>query len=254
MAQHGVDVTCRGRCPEMNSHKQNGVDTRSVLAPTLAVSVGLRSRRDGSRSTIGAAQARIQKSKSINRLTDLLAGTPTNIQKERIRSSLENSLIRDITSRAPTDEFDPFRDVLPHVRSGLQSMVQDNFSNCFKRNLPDPWNWNVYLYTLWCLGVVFRYGFLFPLRLLVLLLGSIFFLIGFGINQKFVKSEKTRHANLRWLVRFLASTFVLSWTGVIKYHGVIPKRKPNQIYVANHSSMVHGKMFCSKPDVQLSLA
>jgi glycerol-3-phosphate O-acyltransferase 3/4 len=32
--------------------------------------------------------------------------------------------------------------------------------------------------------------------------------------------------------------FVLSWTGVIRYHGVIPAHKKNQIYVANHSSMI----------------
>lgn len=31
---------------------------------------------------------------------------------------------------------------------------------------------------------------------------------------------------------------MFSWTGVIKYHGIIPKRQPNQIYVANHTSMI----------------
>ena len=30
----------------------------------------------------------------------------------------------------------------------------------------------------------------------------------------------------------------MSWTGVIRYHGVIPSRKRNQIYVANHTSMI----------------
>ncbi|KAF5758835.1 putative glycerol-3-phosphate 1-O-acyltransferase [Helianthus annuus] len=40
--------------------------------------------------------------------------------------------------------------------------MQDSFTRCFKSNPPEPWNWNVYLFPLWCLGVVVRYGILFP--------------------------------------------------------------------------------------------
>lgn len=29
---------------------------------------------------------------------------------------------------------------------------------------PDPWNWNVYLFPLWVLGCVVRFGILLPLR------------------------------------------------------------------------------------------
>jgi glycerol-3-phosphate O-acyltransferase 3/4 len=32
--------------------------------------------------------------------------------------------------------------------------------------------------------------------------------------------------------------FVVSWSGVIKYHGVQPLRKPNQIFVANHTTVL----------------
>jgi len=49
---------------------------------------------------------------------------------------------------------------------------------------------------------------------------------------------KLRRALERRLLRFLASAFVFSWTGVIRYHGIIPKRESNQIYVANHTSMI----------------
>jgi hypothetical protein len=44
--------------------------------------------------------------------------------------------------------------------------MQDSFTRCFKSNSPEPWNWNIYLFPLWCLGVVVRYGILFPLRYL----------------------------------------------------------------------------------------
>jgi glycerol-3-phosphate O-acyltransferase 3/4 len=42
--------------------------------------------------------------------------------------------------------------------------VDDTFTKCFKSNAPDPWNWNAYLFPLWCVGVVVRYGILFPIR------------------------------------------------------------------------------------------
>lgn len=44
--------------------------------------------------------------------------------------------------------------------------MQDSFTRCFKSNSPEPWNWNIYLFPLWCFGVVIRYGILFPLRYL----------------------------------------------------------------------------------------
>ena len=46
---------------------------------------------------------------------------------------------------------------------------QDSFTRCFKSNSPEPWNWNIYLFPLWCCGVVFRYFILFPVRLDIVL-------------------------------------------------------------------------------------
>ncbi|GKV23903.1 hypothetical protein SLEP1_g33580 [Rubroshorea leprosula] len=45
------------------------------------------------------------------------------------------------------------------------AIVDDSFTRCFKSNPPEPWNWNVYLFPLWCCGVVIRYFILFPVRL-----------------------------------------------------------------------------------------
>ena len=42
---------------------------------------------------------------------------------------------------------------------------QDSFTRCFKSIPPEPWNWNIYLFPLWCMGVLVRYLVLFPLRL-----------------------------------------------------------------------------------------
>ena len=51
---------------------------------------------------------------------------------------------------------------------------------------PDNWNWNLYLFPLWCLGVVLRHCILFPLRLLLLMTGFVmFFLIYFTLRAIF---------------------------------------------------------------------
>lgn len=50
-----------------------------------------------------------------------------------------------------------------HFRISIR-FLQDSFTRCFKSNPPEPWNWNIYLFPLWCLGVVVRYGVLFPIR------------------------------------------------------------------------------------------
>lgn len=50
------------------------------------------------------------------------------------------------------------------VNAAAAAIVDDTFTKCFKSNAPDPWNWNWYLFPLWCIGVVIRYGLLFPIR------------------------------------------------------------------------------------------
>lgn len=42
----------------------------------------------------------------------------------------------------------------------------------------------------------------------------------------------------RSLIEMLAATFVFSWTGVVRYHGPRPSRRPQQVFVANHTSMI----------------
>ncbi|KAH7849222.1 hypothetical protein Vadar_014805 [Vaccinium darrowii] len=98
----------------------------------------------------------------------------------------------------------------------------DSFTRCFKSIPPQPWNWNVYLFPLWCLGVGVRYLILFPLRVLVLTLGH----------------DKLRKKLERGLVELICSFFVASWTGVVKYHGPRPSMRPKQVFVSNHTSMI----------------
>ncbi|WZZ21746.1 hypothetical protein YC2023_123133 [Brassica napus] len=95
-------------------------------------------------------------------------------------------------------------DISPTLTEAAGAIIDDSFTRCFKSNPPEPWNWNIYLFPLWCFGVVVRYCILFPLRCLTLAFGF----------------------------------FVGSWTGVVKYHGPRPSIRPKQVYVANHTSMI----------------
>ena len=43
------------------------------------------------------------------------------------------------------------------------------------------------------------------------------------------------------LIQLLASAFVISWSGVVRIHGIRPTPRPGQpsgVFVANHSSMI----------------
>jgi glycerol-3-phosphate O-acyltransferase 3/4 len=130
-------------------------------------------------------------------------------------------------------------DISPTLTEAAGAIVDDSFTRCFKSNSPEPWNWNIYLFPLWCLGVVIRYGILFPLRLFTLLLGWIIFWAGFIPAHILLKGQdKLRSKIERKLVEMICSVFVASWTGVVKYHGPRPSMRPHQVFVANHTSMI----------------
>ena len=88
------------------------------------------------------------------------------------------------------------------------------------------------------MGVVFRYGVLFPLRFFVLITSVIVFLILFFLVKTLMPKSKRKLAMEQALVRFLAGMFVASWTGVIRFHGPRPTPGAGKVWVANHTSMI----------------
>lgn len=130
-------------------------------------------------------------------------------------------------------------DISPVLNEAASAIVDDSFTRCFKSNTPEPWNWNLYLFPLWCLGVVVRYCILFPIRLLLLLGGWVVFLLLFvPVHFALKGHDNLRRSIERFLVECMCGVFVATWTGVIKYHGPRPSRRSNQVYVANHTSMI----------------
>lgn len=160
----------------------------------------------------------------------------TKASTQRIPTSpLEISAAQAAAQVTPI--FSLTNDVLPYIQSGLENVVQDDFSRCFESSRSPPWNWNFYLYPLWLGGVFIRYCILFPIRFTALLMGFVVFAISLFV-LKITVPATTRPNYERALIRLLCSVFAFSWTAVIKYHGTLPKHVPNRIYVANHTSLI----------------
>lgn len=83
-------------------------------------------------------------------------------------------------------------------------------------------------------GVLFRYSILFPLRLIIFLLGLVVLISMLLMAPLVIREAATRAKWQRLLLRWICSVFVMSWTGVIRYHGVIPARRPNQVQYVKH--------------------
>ena len=128
----------------------------------------------------------------------------------------------------------------PLVRMGMMNVVDDSFTRCFKSQKRVNWNWNCYLWPAWALGVVFRYAVLFPLRLLALTLGFLSILIVMPLMKLLRLFADTRKLEVV-LIQTFASSFVASWSGVVRIHGIRPTPRPGKpagVFVANHSSMI----------------
>nr|ALK24260.1 glycerol-3-phosphate acyltransferase [Lobosphaera incisa]UUT39807.1 glycerol-3-phosphate acyltransferase [Lobosphaera incisa] len=149
------------------------------------------------------------------------------VQEEQRRLSMQSgSLLRDLL------------DISPLLNDAAAAIVDDSFLRCFTSASSDPWNWNIYLFPIWLLGLVFRYGILFPLRFLLLIGGFIVFFIAFFTVHNVLPDSPRRSLLERGLVKFQCQIFVASWTGVVRYHGPRPLPRPNHVWVANHTSMI----------------
>ena len=126
------------------------------------------------------------------------------------------------------------------LNTAAAAIVDDSFTKCFQESPPDAWAWNWYLFPMHYAGVAVRYCVLFPIRVAILV-GAwlLFFATFFPVHALLTPWNAQLGARIeRKLCMSLCAAFVASWTGVIKYHGPRPVQKANQVYVANHTSMI----------------
>jgi glycerol-3-phosphate O-acyltransferase 3/4 len=126
------------------------------------------------------------------------------------------------------------------VLEGVDAIGEDDFWKCFEKQSPSPWNWNWFLWPMWAAGLLFRYLVLFPIRVLILLGGWVCFGSGMLLIQLLFFHGPTREYLLRLMISCMSSFFVLTWSGVIRYHGHVPhgNGKTNVVFVANHTSLI----------------
>lgn len=165
--------------------------------------------------------------------------SPTNsTEADEISKKIEEKLIKQLSEQSKESKYFDLADVAPFLTEGAEALVEDEFTKCFTSPENESWNWNVYLYPAWIFGVFIRYCILFPMRLTCLLVGTFLFAVSFVFVSSFIKQEDLKQKYQRKCISFYCSVFVMSWSGVIKYHGVEPPRKKNQIFVANHTTVM----------------
>lgn len=182
---------------------------------------------------------------------------PTAARIRRINSELEfgphdwqNEFLQSSGYLSSPHRQDAFHlsDITPFLNDGIEALVNDTLIRCFTEQPPHPWNfltrnippgpWQMtpYQSLLWVIGIWARYCFFLPFRICIICSGSLVFLLGWPIA--FLLPGASQRRVRQWILRFMSSVFVASWSGYVKFHGQRPRRRPNQIYVANHSSLV----------------
>ncbi|KAK9915974.1 hypothetical protein WJX75_006800 [Coccomyxa subellipsoidea] len=170
-------------------------------------------------------------------------------RESKVENTIEDYVVKSEEKRLSKESSSLLRDLLdisPLVQDAAAAIVDDSFLRCFQSQSTDPWNWNIYLFPLWTVGMIVRYLILFPLRLIVLLGGFLIFFILFSAVHAIFKSDRVRRS--RWeqsLVQFQCQMFVASWTGVVRYHGPRPVNRPNHVWVCNHTSMIDYIILCA---------
>jgi glycerol-3-phosphate O-acyltransferase 3/4 len=164
----------------------------------------------------------------------------TEAEVSALENQVQQQIFHNLVAASASSVDQPQRffflnDVVPFLNGGAQAIYSDSFTQCFRTEPPVPWNWNVYLFPVWCLGVLVRYVVLMPLRVIALIVGTAImlpFIVAvnfFGIGGHLFKQR---------LLTYYCSLWVMAMSGVIHRHGVPPLRRPNQIYVANHTTVL----------------
>ena len=90
------------------------------------------------------------------------------------------------------------------------------------------------------MGVVLRNCIFFPIRLVIWILGHLIFFAAFAFGSIYYSLAADAAARTKFelgLVKFLASAYVVSRSGVVKFHVIRPQLKKCD-YVANHFTMI----------------
>lgn len=165
-------------------------------------------------------------------------------EMEAFMEEFTSSFTQELETQLKTESEDAYKrtttfgfmDLAPFVRNGMEAIVQDSFTQCFVSKPRVHWNFTFYLLPLYYTGVFLRYCVLFPLRLLIVMLGMMMFTTLFVLAAPLPSSWRSQLQEFS--IRLLANAFLMSWCAVVREHGTLPSRERGQIYVANHTSVI----------------
>lgn len=114
-----------------------------------------------------------------------------NVEKsfdDQAKKEIEDSIIENLGK-----ETKPFKlsEPVDIYKEGVEAIVKDHFTECFAPKPPTAWNFNVFLFIIWAIGVFIRYFVLLPLRIIWFILGSIIFLAIY-FSLYFLPESETR--------------------------------------------------------------
>ncbi len=84
---------------------------------------------------------------------------------------LDSAFSQSGSGEAAVKQTPPLFELSSHILAqGVSAVVDDSFNRCFMSTEAEDWNWNIYLFPGWLIGVIIRYCIAFPLRLTALVL------------------------------------------------------------------------------------
>jgi glycerol-3-phosphate O-acyltransferase 3/4 len=170
---------------------------------------------------------------NVNQLSRELEAVVRKEEKQRVTEGASTNLLRETL------------DISSTLEEGVSAIVDDSFTKCFKKTRTESWNFNIYLFPLWFLGVLARYLLIFPIRLCWLAVTFSFFSFIFLLSRLlFPQSALKRHFE-RQCVRMIAFCWVASWNAVIRCHGPKPVARKGRVWVSNHTSMIDWMVLAS---------
>jgi len=167
-------------------------------------------------------------------------GPQNSAEAVEMTRQIEAKIIKDIkdkhSAKAGPKIFD-LADAIPMAADAASVIVEDEFTRCFESAAPRPWNWNIYLFPVWLVGVFIRYCLLLPFRVACIFFGSCVLIPAMFLSYLLKDNEQRRILQQR-IIQLYCSIFIASWSGVIRYHGPRPQRRVNTVFVANHTTVL----------------
>ena len=176
------------------------------------------------RMSIQASISRVTLQQEEFTSSSFVGAAATGTQSLRINRRIEQSYLEEIQRARDPEKTFKLGDILENINSGMQVFVDDDFSLCFKRPERRSWNWNLYLFIFWCIGVVIRYLILFPLRLLAMTLATLLTMLQLWIWKKLFSDPQQLERWELWSLQTCFRVIVASWGAVIEYKGVIASK------------------------------